>query len=662
MTTVQRIRCQSCCQGNHDKCKNPSECLCANDYNHGKDPKPESLKDGVRVKEEGRFNLEDLKNEFSDYIGWKDLPEEWKNKLPSYLKEDNLPEHCQIERETFLRLKNYKVTNPSIKQVEDYLNTQIKEDPTLVKQLVRTYLSTYTNNPINLAILAPSSDGKTHAVVETSKIFPKKDIMMIGRLSPTALIHQNGFLIDENGNNIDEQIEDLYQRIADAKTANSNKKLNKELEKELAKELKDILKNARKCVDLSNKILLFLDNPNPQTYEMLKPIMSHDAREIEYNTTKGDGSLNVKKSVIRGWPVFIFCSAKNEDKNEVWEEIKTRVFMTSPNSDVKKYQEANKFTTLKFSRPTWAKELYQDEKEKETAKTLIQKFKERLTELCKDGNNPVINSFDQLIAEKFPHSQGVSMRHLTRLMSFINLETLLNAEYNPGLLFTTKDDKFVRSVFTTITDIDNACQVLKNISTISPEKLKFYNEIFKTAMQETLNCGLTSKELADKFTQKFDKPITVKQITENYLKPLVDAGVLATKENPENTSQYLYETASTVTVHNLEDLKSTLVDTSTPIGVYIDSCLESLEKVSTKIGKSKVNFSIDGNQDYKLYCEFLKISKDELKDILIDEKKKRKIILDYIEKSEKSWIRHKQNMSMDFGNQSTHQEKKSCLN
>lgn len=58
-------------------------------------------------------------------------------------------------------------------------------------------------------------------------------------------------------------------------------------------------------------------------------------------------------------------------------------------------------------------------------------MKSGLTKLCQDNNNPIINPFHELITEKFPHNQGVSMRHFTRLMSFINLETLLNFENNP---------------------------------------------------------------------------------------------------------------------------------------------------------------------------------------------------------------------------------------
>ena len=548
MTTKIQINCKNCMKDLHDECLNRSSCLCANN-NHG-------------VK----------KRDLTDSI----------NDMVTTLK-NNADNNERIKLD---RLEKYGVP---LLQIESYLNTTIKKDPTLVKQLVRVFLSAYTNNPINIALLSPSSDGKTYATIEVSKLFPKEDLILVGRLSPTALIHQEGFLIDEEGNSIEDALEEIDKIMVLAKQED-----NKE-EFEAAKQSKiNLMKTGRKCVDLKNKILLFLDNPNPATYEMLKPIMSHDNKEIEYRTTKGDGSLKVSKTVIRNWPVFIFCSAKNEEKNEVWEEIKTRVFMTSPNSDIKKYKSANKLTGKKLSRPSWSKGIYENEEDKRYSKFYIDEIKQNLIKLCKDDNNPIINTFHELLVELFPSNSGVSMRHFTRLMSFINLETLLNAEYNPLLTFETKDDKKIKSVFTTLDNIDSACNVLKNISTTPPEKLRFYDKVFKPLYKEVLNCeGLTSIQVAEKYTKVFDKPITNKQVLESYLKPLEDAGILTSIENPDNKKQLLFQVTNTVNIHNLEDMKSKIIEDSKIKNLNNDNvnlCLAELEQSSIEIRKSKFIF------------------------------------------------------------------------
>ena len=105
-----------------------------------------------------------------------------------------------------------QVSKPLVKpitQIEKYLNSIIKNDPILINQLLRAYLSSYTNNPVNIGVLAQSSEGKTYATVQVSNIFPKEDIVLIGRMTPTALIHQHGVLIDENNEPIEPMIKGL---------------------------------------------------------------------------------------------------------------------------------------------------------------------------------------------------------------------------------------------------------------------------------------------------------------------------------------------------------------------------------------------------------------------------------------------------------------------
>lgn len=68
-------------------------------------------------------------------------------------------------------------------------------------------------------------------------------------------------------------------------------------------------------------------------------------------------------------------------------------------------------------------------------------------------------------------------------------------------------------------------------------------------------------------------------------------------------------------MENLENLKSTLIEASTPNLSYVDSCLEDLEKVSTKFRKS--NFVFRFNQKI--------VSLPQLKDILLSKFQKKSI-------------------------------------
>ena len=507
-----------------------------------------------------------------------------KNKSDENNQQEPIDESERIERE--------KLETP-LQQITRYANTIIKEDPKLVNQLIRACLSTYTDNPINIALLAPSSDGKTYATVKITELFPKEDVIAVGRMSPTALIHQHGELIDKNGNSIQEKFDVLDNQIT--KTTD-----NTEI-KSFQEQKKNLLKGSKNCVDLKNKIILFLDNPNPTTFEMLKPIMSHDKKEIIYKTTKSDGSLSVKETVIKNWPVFIFCSAKNEARNEVWQEIKTRVLMTSPNSSIKKYKEAIRYDSLKRGLPSWASNAYHNDEDEKWAKWYIANYKKKLNDLYANGN-PIVNVYYSQLSEIFPSSQGDNMRDFNRLSSFIELETVLNADYRPVYELEVSD-KVNSAIITTINDIDQACKTLGNIGDLPPEKMKFYDDVFCPLVEKRSSSnsgvlgeiGLTSSELADEYTSVTGKPTTSKKILENYLKPLEDAGVLESflDENRKNRNKYCK--VGTITTQNISDLKSKLIEDSKRVDSGVRSCLNLLVKSSTK--DEKYNEKIISNNN-----------------------------------------------------------------
>ena len=498
---------------------------------------------GCKVVPYKEKNHRDLSNSINDFI-------------------DELKDF-QIKQKDERELRFEKYGLPII-QIENYLNTQVKDDPRLVKQLLRVYFSAYTKNPINMAILAPSSDGKTHATVQVSKIFPEKDFISVGRLSPTALIHQYGVMIDENGNNIEPKFKEL-EKIKN--TSQNDEEIN------YAKEtIQELLKTARNLVDLTNKVLLFLDNPSPQTYEVLKPILSHDKEEILYKTTKGDGSLKVKETIIRGWPATIVCSAKNEAKNEVWPEIETRFFMSSPNNTVTKYRKANQLTSQKMGLPSWSSDIYDNSDDRKWCSLYINEI---ITQLkChKDFWHPLYDIIDQF----FPSNQGVMMRHYKRLLSFCNVESMINAEQRPTIEFKNSKNEIVKTFVGTLEDIESAIDVIGNLSVIPPEKLKFYDDIFIPLFNETNTVqndlteqqkkiidktGVTSEQLAEKYTKVFSKPITAKQIRESYLHMLRDEGLIQIEQDENNKRQLLYYPTNSIAIHNLSDLKSSIISNS----------------------------------------------------------------------------------------------------
>lgn len=523
-----------------------------------------------------------------------------------------------------------------IQLVEEYLDTKVRDDPLLVRQLLRIYFSTYTDEPINAGLLAPSSEGKTYATVQVAELFPKEDVIFIGKMSPTALIHNHGELVDVNGEPLKDKIRNLKLDIGAAKAEG-----NKSEAAQLTEILNDMYATAITQVDLTHKILLFLDNPRPETYETLKPIMSHDKKEIVYKTTKSDGSLEVKETVIKGWPVFVVCSAKNEAKNEVWAEVASREVILSPNTSISKYLQANRLTSNRLGVPSLISTI---DSEKNLMKFYVQMLKESIMKYSADGN-PVINPFREIMGETFPHNEGITMRHYKRLMSFVNVETQINAYSNMKIEFELRSDKSKKIfLIASLSMIQKAVKILGDISTVPPEKIKFYNQVFVPLIEEqskqqvTFSDGaeqklianhdvfyVTSKDLAEKYFRVFHKPINPKQVTDNYLAVLAEHGVVDSKENPDNRRQNLYYISSKLSMFNLDKLidkccfQANANEKYTPnnrrfvananerqSSAYIWSCLVKPLQLACKIGICKRIF--DNDHENINFIEFNKIS------------------------------------------------------
>jgi hypothetical protein len=103
-----------------------------------------------------------------------------------------------------------------------------------------------------------------------------------------------------------------------------------------------ITKRSRTLIELKDKILVFLEPPEHELWNLLKPILSHDSEEIEFPfVDKTEGGFAARRIIVKGWPACIFCSAKDESNWSAWPEIVSRALITSPNMNSEKYRESN---------------------------------------------------------------------------------------------------------------------------------------------------------------------------------------------------------------------------------------------------------------------------------------------------------------------------------
>lgn len=176
----------------------------------------------------------------------------------------------------------------------DILGLTVKKDDTNKLITFLGELSAFTeDSQLNLSYIAPSSTGKSYIPIEISSLFPAKDVIIVGYCSPTAFFHDVGKYIPDK---------DQY------------------------------------LVDLSRKVLIFLDQPHTQLLQHLRPLLSHDQKEISIKITDKNqkGGHRTKNILLRGFPAVVFCTASLKlDEQEA-----TRFLLLSPEINSEKIRES----------------------------------------------------------------------------------------------------------------------------------------------------------------------------------------------------------------------------------------------------------------------------------------------------------------------------------
>ena len=257
-----------------------------------------------------------------------------------------------------------------LQDITDYIGRTVKHDDVLIKLSLIVMASTYTPNPLNLALEGPQSEGKTYALVEASKVFPRGDVWNLAGMTPEALTREHGVLMDkETGESLEPEILEIKKQLNELGRGKSDKAVKNKL----MGDLQAIYDRGVKVVNLEGKILLFLEAPKTQTLEKLRPIMSHDTYEVQYKFVDRPfqgGPLVTMDAKLKGWPVFLYATADNRQGN-IWEQIRSRFIVVSPEMSGEKYQAANEFTALTNCNIKDPQELEEERRELERCQAYI---------------------------------------------------------------------------------------------------------------------------------------------------------------------------------------------------------------------------------------------------------------------------------------------------
>jgi hypothetical protein len=507
-------------------------------------------------------------------------------------------------------LKHQIHNDDFIEYVVKIVKKTVKCEDILIRQILYTSLSSYIeDDPINLGILAPTSEGKTYPVEECIKFFHRDDIIKVGSMSAKVLIRDKGVLVDKNLNSIENKLKELKKR---AKAL--SKKNQKEEKEQINEEIEKLYKDARTLIDLRGKILVFLEPPKKDVWDILKPILSHDSPEIEFpfvNKTDKEGH-ETKDVVVRGWPSCIFCSAKDESKWEVWPEIKSRFLISSPNMIPQKYKESTKLISQKIGKPNLIQqEVIISDIEIENAKKCILLLKQKINELKLKNNNGKISlwiPYAEILEKELPSNKGTDVRLQKRIFSLLRIVPIIKSNHRKLIVLGNET-----SVIADLEDLREVLSITQNFEGIPKYKIEFFINVFypcykakddvpdssKDTLKQEERVAVTARQLCDAYKKVKGKSITTDNLKKTYLDELMSNGLIDYDKSNIDAKQYIYypivDPLSSAIVEVKEESLLSLLSNSEPFYKVSQYSSTIYEKTIKKINETW------------LFCEIIKL-------------------------------------------------------
>lgn len=416
------------------------------------------------------------------------------------------------------------------------LGITIKHDNTNKLITFLCCVSTFTDSSqFNVSFNAPSSSGKSYIPIELSNLFPDEDVMRIGNCSPTAFFHEQG----------------AYD-----------------------KELNII------TVDLSRKLIIFIEMPNNGLLERLRPLLSHDMKEIVSKITDKNqkGGNRTKTVVIKGYPAVIFCTAGlSIDEQEL-----TRFILLSPEINQEKIRESIHERILRESNSAAYSQRLEDNPDR-------QLLMERIIAIRNEEIRSINIASPELIEEQFQAKHSLlkpkHMRDIGKIMNIAKALALLNLWWRDrdGDTITASDEDIVNAL-----DIWGQISMSQELG-IPPYIYNFYYEIVLSAWKEKLSDietyapkpkGLTRQEIRNQHYKLRESNLNDFKLRAEILPMLETAGLILQENALEDARQKLVVPLADVNV-NLPPINSEHGGGVTQTNELLDAALELFESTNS---------------------------------------------------------------------------------
>ncbi len=409
-------------------------------------------------------------------------------KNENQLLEDRLKE---IEEKIVKKVDVSNFQPISIKEIVDILGLTIKKDESNKLITFLCQISTYTeDSQFNISFIAPSSVGKSYIPTEIAKLFPEEDVKEIGYCSPTAFFHERG---------------------------EYNKEDNKYI------------------IDLSHKILIFLDQPHTQLLERLRPLLSHDKKKIEVRITDKTQKFGTKtkKASLIGYPSVIFCTAGLR----IDEQESTRFLLLSPEAGQEKIREAIHERIKKETDNNYYNDWLNNNPDRKSLKERILAIKQAKIKEIKISSPEIIK---EIFFKENKFLKPRYSRDIGRIISLIKSLALLNLwfrEKDGNTIIANKDD--IMSAFDIWKEVNESQEL-----NLSPYILNLYKEVILALYKDKntdgiIEEGLTRQEIIQKHNEVYGRFIPDWQLRQQVLPMLENSGLIKQEADPSDKRKIL---------------------------------------------------------------------------------------------------------------------------
>ncbi len=292
--------------------------------------------------------------------------------------DDDLSAKLGVESKDILLARQTELLRPAgFEEVATILGSTARRDLANKLIMFSAGLLNFTDqDQVNILMAGESAGGKSYTALEVAGFLPEESLRIMATASPKAFYHDHG--------SWDEKRKVLI-------------------------------------VDLKQKIIIFLDQPHYMLMEALRPLLSHDRRELLYKITDKNkhGALRTKTVLLIGYPTAIFCAARfGLDEQE-----RTRMFILSPETTREKLLETIRLKIARDSDRKAFQDWIESHPKRKWLKARVQAIRDAaITEIIIPNQEQIYERFIRTHGHLAPRHQ----RDISRILALIKSHALLN--------------------------------------------------------------------------------------------------------------------------------------------------------------------------------------------------------------------------------------------